>query len=135
MNEGYSGRPLAQKLGIKSGFRICLINTPSGYSAALTGLPENVQINDQLSGDFDLIQVFSGATDEVAEIFPSLKKHIKSRGMIWISWPKKSSGVSTDLDGNLVRKIGLENGMVDVKVCAIDQIWSGLKFVFRLEDR
>ncbi len=132
---GYSGTPLPKKLGIKENSDIVLINPPSNYKKTLRNLPEGVKINTKPSGNLDFIQFFTKEISELDSKFSDLKKYLNPDGILWISWPKKSSGVLTDLDENKIREIGLENGMVDVKVCAIDEIWSGLKFVFRLKDR
>lgn len=133
---GYSGKPLAVKLGIKSGFRIAVINAPEKYlSDTLGALPTDVQVLQDLGGDFDLIHFFTRETAELRDQFPGLRAQIKQTGSIWISWPKKSSKVPTDLDENIIRELGLDTGLVDVKVAAVDEVWSGLKFVIRLKDR
>jgi len=131
---GYSGTPLHKKLGIKAGSRAWFSGAPKGYESELEKAG-GFQIAGQLSKDLDFLHLFSRKRGELAEAFPRLKKAIKPDGIIWISWPKKSSGVETDLDENMVREIGLRAGLVDVKVCAVDETWSGLKFVFRLKDR
>ncbi len=131
---GYSGTALHKKLGIQAGCRAWFSGAPKGYESEVekAGSFETV---GRLGKDLDFLHLFSRRRAELAEAFPRLSKAIKPDGMIWISWPKKSSGVETDLDENIVRQIGLKTGLVDVKVCAVDQIWSGLKFVFRLKDR
>ena len=132
---GYSKTPLVKKLGIKSGFSVYFANPPEDYAVTLGDLPENVKICQSAVDNLDFIQFFTKDFGELTEQFPILMRLIKSDGMIWVSWPKKASKVQTDVNENLVRKVGLENGLVDVKVCAIDEVWSGLKFVYRLEDR
>jgi hypothetical protein len=135
MAAGYSGKPLAQKLGIKSGFRMAVVNAPEHYDQILTGLPENVAMTQQLDGPLDLVHFFTTERRELADRFLALKQAIAQNGMLWISWPKGASKIKTDLNENVIREIGLQNGLVDVKVAAIDETWSGLKFVYRTEDR
>jgi hypothetical protein len=132
---GYSGTPLPKKLGIKENSDIVFINPPSNYKKTLGNLPEGVKTNARLSGKLDLIQFFTKEISELVSKSPDFKRYLNPSGILWISWPKNSSGVLTDLDENKIRETGLKNGMVDIKVCAIDEIWSGLKFVFRLKDR
>ena len=129
---GYSGTPLPKKLGIKPGFRVLLPNTPTEVRAELRDpLSECRQHNDAL----DFAMFFTKSRAELKKEFPRIAKSLAAAGMLWISWPKKSSGVATDLDENIVREIGLAAGLVDVKVCAVTDIWSGLKFVRRVKDR
>lgn len=132
---GYSGTPLPKKLGIKENSAMMFINPPKNYKKTLGYLPQSVNIKKSLSGKLDFIQIFTKEISELVSKFSDLKKYLNPAGILWISWPKKSSGVLTDLDENKIREIGLKNGMVDVKVCAIDEIWSELKFVFRIKDR
>lgn len=132
---GYSQRPLAAKLGIKADQTIHIVNAPEGYDELLTPLPENVVFTPVLAGPLDFIQFFTLVRAELEDVFPSLRDALSQKGMLWISWPKKSSGIQTDLDGNGVREVGLTGGLVDVKVCAVDDTWSGLKFVRRVKDR
>jgi len=132
---GYSKTPLIRKLGIKENTRTILINRPQHYLKTLGSLPTGVLIAQKLSGKFDFIQFFTKEAAELERRFPRLAKALNSDGMLWISWPKKASKVQADVHENQVREIGLSNGLVDVKICAVDEIWSGLKFVFRLEDR
>ena len=135
MSAGYSRKSLLQKLGIKGGFKIAIINAPLDYEKKLK-LPNNVSVNSKTpEGGFDFVHYFTVDYDRLGLEFPKLKKKISKNGMIWISWPKRTSNEKTDLNDNQVRKIGLGNGMVDVKVAAIDETWSGLKFVFRIKDR
>jgi hypothetical protein len=136
LSAGYSKKSLIQKLGIGEGFIITIINSPIGYAKKLGKLPRNVLVGDAGSErKFDCIQFFTKNHQQLETEFPKLKNKILQSGMLWISWPKRSSGEKTDLNDNVVREIGLANGMVDVKVAAIDETWSGLKFVFRIRDR
>jgi hypothetical protein len=131
---GYSGTPLPKKLGIKAGFRAQLANAPAEVRAELSQALSECSIVKQ--GDaLDFVMVFSKSHTELTKEFSRLAKVLAPAGVLWVSWPKKSSGVTTDLDGNAVREIGLHAGLVDVKVCAVTEVWSGLKFVRRLKDR
>ena len=131
---GYSGTPLVKKLGIKSGFNIALVNAPSGFANVLD-LPSDVTINSKSRAPLDFAQLFVKSEKELKTRFSEYSKRLNASGMLWVSWPKKSSGVTTDLSEGIVRAIGLAAGLVDVKICAVDDVWSGLKFVFRLKDR
>jgi hypothetical protein len=135
MSAGYSGKPLAQKLGIKPGFRMLALNPPPGYQALLDPLPDGVEMAPALEGQFDFIHYFTTERVAFEAVFPALKAGLATAGMLWVSWPKKASKMPTDLDENIIRDIGLRGGLVDVKVAAIDERWSGLKFVYRLKDR
>lgn len=135
MTAGYSGKPLAEKLGIKEGFRIAIVNPPSGYKSVLGPLPAKVRFSKATDGQLDLIQIFSRQRASLEKEIPALRQHMASNGMIWVSWPKGASKLTTDLNENAVREIALVNDLVDVKVCAVDQTWSGLKLVIRLKDR
>lgn len=132
---GYSKRSLADKLGIKPLQTITFINHPRGYEKKIRPLPSGVTIGLLDEGQFDFIQIFTQKKQELQTLFPILKNHIKTSGMLWVSWPKITSKVKTDLQENIIREIGLQNGLVDVKVIAVDEVWSGLKFVYRLKDR
>ena len=132
---GYSGTPLIKKLGIKDNFDVAFVNPPANFVAQLD-LPATVNLKrNSQSKALDFIQVFVKSRVALTTAFAQYPAKLKSNGMFWISWPKKSSGVQTDLNENIVRDIGLAAGLVDVKVCAIDDVWSGLKFVYRLRDR
>ncbi|HUI01556.1 MAG TPA: hypothetical protein VLX56_07995 [Nitrososphaerales archaeon] len=135
MSAGYSGRPLAQKLGIKKGDVLALSNAPDGYDRLLGRLPDGAVVAREPEGPLDFIQLFSTERATLERELPRLKAMLKLDGMIWVSWPKASSRRQTDLSDRVVREIGLKNGLVDVKVCAIDDSWSALKFVRRLKDR
>jgi Protein of unknown function (DUF3052) len=131
---GYSGIPLPQKLGIKAGFRVRLANAPADVCAEVRGALEECRVVKH--GDaLDFVMIFTKSRAELTEQFSPMAKLLAPAGMLWISWPKKSSGVGTDLDENIVREIGLAAGLVDVKVCAVTEVWSGLKFVRRVKDR
>lgn len=132
---GYSQTPLPKKLGIRDNFRCFVANAPVAYFKWISPLPIGIEIKERLSGQFDFIHLFVYEQMNLARGFDESKKHLKENGMLWISWPKKASKVPTDLDENIIRDIGLRSGLVDVKVCAIDDVWSGLKFVIRLKDR
>ncbi len=132
---GYSGTPLVKKLGIKPGDRMILCNEPETFLKDLGGLPPGVKATDRLTNTANFQLFFTDRRADLKKAFPELVKKLESNGMLWISWPKKSSGKLTDLTEDIVREIGLAAGVVDVKVCAIDDTWSGLKFVFRLKDR
>jgi len=132
---GYSGTPLPKKLGIKDGFRVCLVDAPADVLADLKAALAGCQVVRGQKGPLDLAMVFTKSKIELAREFKTVGKQLAPAGMLWVSWPKKSSGVTTDLDENIVREIGLAAGLVDVKVCAVTDVWSGLKFVRRLKDR
>ena len=135
MSPGYSKRSLSEKLGIKAGARVVLSGAPRGYEHTLEPLPDGARISRGSSGRTDLVQHFTTSSAELERAFAKLARRIEHDGALWISWPKKASGVECDLDENRVREIGLGHGLVDVKVCAVDAVWSGLKFVYRLADR
>ena len=132
---GYSGTPLVKKLGIKSGAKALIINEPKNYFDMINPLPEGAKFSKKANGEQDFIHLFVTEFKDYSKRFKDNRKILKKDGMMWISWPKKSSGLVTDLDENIIRDFGLKNGLVDVKVCAVDETWSGLKFVFRLADR
>lgn len=132
---GYSSRTLVDKLGIKTGQRVALLNAPADYGALLGPLPTGVMEAQGLTTGLDFVHFFTTSRAELLATFPDLKAAIATNGMIWVSWPKKAAKVATDLDENIVREIGLTIGLVDVKVAAIDLVWSGLKFVYRKVDR
>lgn len=131
---GYSGTPLVQKLGIKAGFNIAFVNAPPGFSQEL-GLPSGVTINSKSRQPLDFAMLFVKRERDLKKDFSKYKSKLKPTGMLWVSWPKKSSGVPTELSETSVRTIGLAAGLVDTKICAVSDIWSGLKFMFRLKDR
>ena len=132
---GYSGQPLVAKLGIKPDTRIAILNAPKGYDRVLGKLPPRVTRRPSVAGSLDFIQFFTDRRGELERRFPALERALAPAGMLWISWPKKSSGVTTDLTEDAIRAIGLAHGLVDVKVAAVDEVWSGLKFVRRVKNR
>jgi len=132
---GYSGTPLVQKLGIKPGAKVHFAGTPTGYDKTLGPLPEGVVRVRTLKGPLDFIQFFTTSRRVLDARFSALAKSLAPAGMLWVSWPKKASKVATDVTEDVVRSIALKGGLVDVKVCAVDDIWSGLKLVRRLKDR
>jgi hypothetical protein len=132
---GYSGTPLAKKLGIKPGNQLLLIGAPDRYNSLLEPLPEAVQFDEQLSEATDIVQVFSTHRIELEQLLVSYRTRLKPTGVIWVSWPKKSSRMPTDITEDVIRDIALPLGFVDIKVCAVDEVWSGLKLVIRKELR
>ena len=132
---GYSGTPLVKKLGIKSGHRIAFIRAPKNCAATLGKLPPEVSVSRAPNGRLDLIQIFARDRAELEAELPRAQRTLAQDGMIWISWPKQASSVATDLTEDVIRAIGLGHGLVDVKVAAVDEVWSGLKFVRRVKDR
>jgi len=132
---GYSGTPLPKKLGIKEGSRIALVNAPDDFESVLGELPADVEFVTRSSKSLDIILFFVSTERSLSRDFAKLAGKLVRNGMIWIAWPKKSSGVATDLSFDNVQRIGLNAGLVDVKICAIDETWSGLKFVYRVKDR
>jgi hypothetical protein len=130
---GYSGTPLPRKLGIKEQFRIALLDLPAEVKSELKSALASCQVAK--GGPIDFAMIFVKTSGELRKQFPRFAKLLAPSGMLWVSWPKKASGVASDLDENEVRRIGLEAGLVDVKVCAVNEVWSGLKFVIRLKDR
>jgi hypothetical protein len=135
MSAGYSGKPLVQKLGIKQGHALAFLNAPEDYDRLLGKLPDGVTVVRELKDGLDFIHLFATDRASLEREFPRLKARLKQDGMIWVSWPKGSSKLKTDLSDGAVREVGLKNGLVDVKVCAVDESWSALKFVRRSKDR
>jgi hypothetical protein len=131
----YSGTTLAKKLGIREKFRIRLINIPLNYSKLFTDWPEFTEIVEDRDVKKNFIHFFTKKRTELYKLLPVLKKEIEPNGMIWISWPKKTSKIQTDISENIIRNFALETGLVDVKVCSIDEVWSGLKLVIPLKSR
>jgi hypothetical protein len=132
---GYSSTPLAKKLGIKEHDRIAVINQPEYYFSLFPDLPSNIEIVTDQKVKKNLIHYFTTDSASYTKDLLRLKKQIEPNGMIWISWPKKSSNIESDLNENIIRDFALKNGLVDIKVCAVDDIWSGLKLVIPLKDR
>ncbi len=131
---GYSETPLIKKLGIKDGMKISILNGPEDFWKEIGEMPE-VVIMSKPTKEMDFILYFADSKKDFEKNFPKLGKLLKSNGMLWIGWPKKASRMPTDLGENIIRDFGLANGLVDVKVCAITEKWSGLKFVIRVKDR
>lgn len=132
-SSGYSGTPLAKKLGIKDGFSIKLINLPDNYFDLFTDLPANLYFEDDAKRDF--IHFFTMNRSEYQTELPKLKEQIKSNGTIWVSWPKKTSKIRTDITETVIRDYAIQIGLVDIKVCAVDETWSGLKLVIPVKNR
>jgi hypothetical protein len=132
---GYSGTPLAKKLGIKPGHRVAFASPPGGFDALLGDLPGDVAILTRVRGPLDVIVFFTKSRVELERRLPVLRRALDPAGGLWIAWPKRSSGVATDITEDVVRELGLANRLVDNKVCAIDETWSGLRLVIRLADR
>lgn len=132
---GYSGTPLAKKLGIKPGFHIKLVNAPDHYFELFTDLPPDLFFENPGDSKLDFIHFFTKSKAEYESILPQLMKRLKPDGMIWASWPKKSSKVATDITEDIIRNYALQTGLVDIKVCAVDDTWSGLKLVIPVKDR
>jgi len=120
---------------VKENQRIALINEPANFQHLLGTLPQNTQVVKRLTAPLDLVMLFVQTERSLAKQFAGITKKIATNGMVWVAWPKKSSGVATDLSFERVQRIGLDCGLVDVKICAVDDVWSGLKFVIRLRDR
>jgi hypothetical protein len=131
---GYSGTPLVKKLGIKNGARFAVVRAPDGFAESLK-LPKGVALRREARGRLDVVLFFATRRAELERRFPTLAKALEPDGGLWIAWPKKASGVVTDLSFDPVQEVGLSNGLVDNKVAAIDDIWSGLRFVYRVADR
>ena len=135
MNAGYSGTPLIKKLGIKEKSEVCLVNAPEDYLELIGPLPAGVRISGRASNSTDFVHVFSSRKAELAKELRAYRAKIKPAGVVWVSWPKKSSKVPTDITEDTIREVALPLGFVDIKVCAVSEIWSGLKLVIRKELR
>jgi hypothetical protein len=132
---GYSGTPLPKKLGIKPGTRLGLVAAPSGFDATLGELPPDVTVLTAARAPLDVIVAFFTRRASLERRLPALQRAMTFDAGLWIAWPKRSSGVDTDVGEGVVRELGLAAGLVDNKVCAIDEVWSGLRLVYRLRDR
>ncbi len=132
---GYSGTPLPRKLGFKAGTRAALVSAPAHFAALLGELPDGVLVRSRLRGPLDLVVCFVTARRELERRLPALRRALDPAGMLWIAWPKRASGVATDVTEDVVREVALPTGLVDTKVCAIDATWSGLRLVIRKELR
>ena len=134
-SSGYSGTPLPRKLGIRDGSRVALVAAPDGFDAVLGALPSGALVRTAARGHLDVVVFFVTRRAELARRFPTFVRALEPDGGLWVAWPKKTSGVATDLVFEAVQQVGLDAGLVDNKVCAIDGTWSGLRFVRRLADR
>jgi hypothetical protein len=132
---GYSGTPLPRKLGFKPGTRAALLDAPDGFDATLGELPDGVEVATRLGGSFDLVVVFVTRRAQLERRLDALRRAIAPDGMVWVAWPKRASGVETDMTEDVVRDVALPTGLVDTKVAALDATWSGLKLVIRRELR
>ena len=132
---GYSKTPLAKKLGYQSGFRAKTKNAPPDYKQILAPLPDDVTLSTRLKNNVDLWHLFTTRRRELETVLPQAIKEIRQDGMIWVSWPKKTSGVPSEITEDTVREVCLPMGLVDIKVCAVDETWSGLKLVIRRSKR
>jgi len=135
MTAGYSETPLTKKLGIKADFTILLINAPDNYAELLDPLPAGVSLAPELSSDIDLVHLFTNSIDELFRKLDQTRKFIRQNGSIWVSWYKKAAKLPTEITEDTVREAAFPLGLVDVKVCAVDEKWSGLKLVIRKENR
>ena len=132
---GYSGTPLPQKLGIKPGMTVVIINAPTNYRRLLGTIPEGVTFSGRLKADSDFVHVFIKTPRELEKLLSVLREKLPDTGTVWASWPKRSSGMPTDVTEDVVRAVALPLGFVDIKVCAIDETWSGLKLMVRRSNR
>ena len=132
---GYSGTPLARKLGIRQGSRVALLGAPQGFDGELAPLPDGVTILRRLGPGLDVAVLFVSERRELERRFPHVARSMTPAGGFWVAWPKRASKVATDLTEDVLREVGLPQGLVDNKVCAINEIWSGLRFVWRKENR
>jgi hypothetical protein len=135
MPTGYSGKPLHEKLGIKAGHRVCVLGAPADYQTLLEGKVPRVEFTSNIRSKADIVHIFETRSAALRKQLPGLQKLIAPDGMIWVSWPKKTARVETDITEDVVRNMALALDLVDVKVCAINDVWSGLKLVIRRERR
>jgi len=132
---GYSGTPLPQKLAIKPGLTVVTINAPANYRRLLGQIPDSVTFSERLKSGSSFVHLFTSRRSEMQKKMSILRDKISDNGAIWVSWPKESSGISTDVTEDVIREIALPLGFVDIKVCAVDETWSGLKLMIRRENR
>ena len=132
---GYSGTPLAKKLGVKESTSVLVVSAPEGYFSLLEPLPDGVKFGKQLTATTDIVHIFTTSKGELRQFLAECRGKLKSTGMIWVSWPKKAAKVPTDITEDTIREVALPMGFVDIKVCAVDEVWSGLKLVVRKELR
>jgi Protein of unknown function (DUF3052). len=134
-SSGYSGTPLVKKLGFKPGFKVRIVHPPEYFTTLLEELPKDVEFENNSKHPKDLILLFVQKKDDLIKSIYSLRKELKQNGMLWVSWPKKASGIICDITEDDIRNIAIQNGLVDIKVCAIDDTWSGLKLVIPVKSR
>lgn len=132
---GYSGAPLAKKLGIQEGSKLHLVQAPKDYLQLISPVPTGVNVASRMSGDVDVVHIFSTQKSQLLKALSACLDKLKPNAAIWVSWPKKASKVATDITEDTIRAIALPMGLVDIKVCAVDEVWSGLKLVIRKENR
>lgn len=132
---GYSGKPLAQKLGINSGTTISAIHAPSDYRKLLGSINKSLIFNDTVAKDATFVHLFVTKRGELQKLLRQIRSKLADTGVVWVSWPKKTSGVATDVTEDVIRAVALPLDYVDVKVCAVDEVWSGLKLMIRRESR
>lgn len=132
---GYSGTPLVRKLGIAAGHTVALLSAPAGFRELLSPLPPEVRFVARLSAAVDVAHLFVSRRADLTRRLPALRARLRDDGVLWVSWPKTTSGVQTDVTENIIRQAALPIGLVDVKVCAVDETWSALKLVIRRELR
>ncbi len=132
---GYSGTPLHRKLGIKEEARVALLGAPKGFDGELGPLPAGVRVLRRLAPELDVVVLFVTERRELERRFPDVARSITPTGGFWVAWPKRASKVPTDLTEDVLREVGLPQGLVDNKVCAVTDVWSGLRFVWRKENR
>ena len=135
MPAGYSGKPLYEKLGIKPGHRVCVIDTPEDYTTLIEGDVPGARFTTNTRLTADIVHIFATKSRVLQKELPRLLKMVFPDGAIWVSWPKKSSGVETDITEQTIRDVALPMGLVDIKVCAVNEVWSGLKLVVRRDRR
>jgi hypothetical protein len=132
---GYSGTPLAKKLGIAAGSRIFFADAPKNYLELVAPLPEGVRVVKKIDDETDIVHIFSTEKARMKAALQSSLSKLRQDAPIWVSWPKKSSKVPTDITEDTIREVALPMGLVDIKVCAVDEVWSGLKLVLRKKNR
>jgi hypothetical protein len=135
MAAGYSGTPLAKKLGIKEGASVAFLEAPAGFDESVAPLPDGVEVARKARPGVDVVVFFTRTRRELEERIEALRAAIAPAGGLWVGWPKRASGVETDMTEDVVREVALPLGLVDVKVCAIDETWSGLRLVIRVTER
>ena len=131
MSAGYSATPLSKKLGIKQGVTLVTVNAPAQYADLISPLPDAVTLATAQSADFDLLHLFTTSRAELIDVLTRHRHSMKQTAAIWVSWPKKASKIPSEITEDVIREICLPMGLVDIKVCAVDQVWSGLKLVIR----